>query len=388
MDVARAENIRVVGLNVPRDIPRAVNRGGLAGLSDEQRELVGEGTTDGSPAHRYLIGRYFGETVAMLPPGWFDNMYSAQCLWDVVMARSILANLEAGETMVVIVGSGHVAYDLGIGRRIHEELSSSSQSDVAVATFCPVTAPPPDPEGEADGHPMGGHGNGMAGAAAKPARFVRSLSDYVGVFSDTGGVEAFPRVGLRLDEGDDGNPVVSMAWPDTPAAAAGFEHGDRIVSFNGHPTANLTELRLQLAETTWGQRVDFGVEREEETLEIPLLLYPEVDLTEDVTAPGFSVEAALEVDPLSSEAVAADTEAAERPRAVLVSKGSAPLRVEVWHGDVLEAVHELDSSGRVERSLHRMPRSDGAVELRYRRDELGNVTEVERLDAIGESIGG
>jgi len=69
MEVARERGIPVVGANVPRSIPRAVNRGGLDGLSEEQRALVGEVATDGSPQHRYLISRYFGDTVAMLPPG-------------------------------------------------------------------------------------------------------------------------------------------------------------------------------------------------------------------------------------------------------------------------------------------------------------------------------
>ena len=101
MEVARTHGMTIVGANVPRDIPRAVNRGGLAGLSDEQRLEVGEVSTDGSPQHRYLIARYFGDTVAMLPAGWFDNMYAAQCLWDVVMARSILAEVEEGTTVVL-----------------------------------------------------------------------------------------------------------------------------------------------------------------------------------------------------------------------------------------------------------------------------------------------
>jgi hypothetical protein len=130
------------------------------------------------------------------------------------------------------------------------------------------------------------------------------------------------------------------------------------------------------------------VERGEEILEIPLLLYPEVDLTESETAPGYTVEVTVEVDPPSSDAVTADMAAAERPRTVLVSKGSAPLRVEVWHGDVLEEVHELDSSGRVERSLHRVPRPGGAVEFRYQRDENGNVTDLTRLDGSGEDLDG
>jgi hypothetical protein len=386
MEAARAHGVRIVGLNVPREIPRAVNRGGLDALDDEQKREVGDVRTDDSPGHRYLIGRYFGETVAMLPPGWFENMYAAQCLWDVVMARSILANLDPGETMMVIVGSGHVAYDLGIPRRIHEELEASGAADIRVASFCPITAPQADPGDDPHGHPMGGHGKGMEASASKPARFVRSLADFVGAFPDTGGIEAFPTVGLRLDEADDGVPVVSMAWPDTPAAAVGFEHGDRILSFNGRRPPNVTELRLMLARISWGQRVEFEVAREEERLTIPLLLYPRVDLTQEETAPGYTLAPTGDFDPSSPAAVVADSAATERRRSVLVSEDSTPTRIELWRGEVLDEVHELDSSERVARSLYRLPLPDGAVEIRYQRNQDGAVVATTRHDGRGQEL--
>jgi uncharacterized iron-regulated protein len=387
MEVARERGIPVVGLNVPRGILRAVNRGGLEGLDEEQRAEVGEVITDDSPQHRYLIARYFGETVAMLPPGWFDNMYAAQCLWDVVMARSILAALGPGANMVVIVGSGHVAYDLGIARRIHEELASAGRPDLTVATFCPVTAPPPDPGGDPDGHPMGGHGNGMVKDAGKPAQFVHSLADYVGVFADTGGIEAYPRLGLRLEADDDGVPIVSMAWPDTPAEAAGFESGDRILDLDGVEPSDLSDLRWTLARTEWGDRVGFRVEREEAELEIAVLLYPQVDITEAEVAPGFTVEAVVGFDPESTDPVTADADAVNQPRGVVVSQEGGPARVEVWSGEVLEEVHELDESGRVTRSLYRTPQPDGTVEILYERDEDGSVTATTRLDRAGNDLG-
>jgi uncharacterized iron-regulated protein len=382
MEAARDLGIPVVGLNVPREIPRAVNRGGLDGLDDEQRDQVGEVRTDGSPQHRYLIARYFGETVAMLPPGWFDNMYSAQCLWDVVMARSILDELEPEATMMVIVGSGHVAYDLGIPRRINEELTAGGLPPLTVATLVPVLAPPPDPGGDPHGHPMGGHGAGMAEDGGKPARFVTSLADYVAVFDDTGGVEAFPAVGLGLDEADDDSPMVSMIWPDTLAEAAGFSAGDRILDLNGKAPADRSELRRMLAGIEWGQRLGFLVESDGETREIAVLLYPEVESSETTTAPGFSVAAVGEFDPTGPGAVASvdDEESATR---VLVSKDGRPLRVELRAGGRLDEVHELDSDGRVSRSLYREPLPEGTVEVRYSRAAGGTVVSTTHLDRAG-----
>jgi hypothetical protein len=163
-----------------------------------------------------------------MPPGWFDNMYAAQCLWDVIMARSILASLRREETLVVIVGTGHVAYGLGISRRISDELAAAGRPGLPMATFCPVIAPPPpDPDDDPAGHPMGGRSQGMGAAPpASPASFTRTLADFVGVFPDAGGVEAYPQLGLQLAEGRTSprcrwsGPTASLPRPASPRAIA------------------------------------------------------------------------------------------------------------------------------------------------------------------------
>jgi hypothetical protein len=197
-------------------------------------------------------------------------MYAAQCLWDVVMARSILADLRPDETMVVIVGTGHVAYGLGISRQIADELAAAGRPAMAVATFCPVTAPPPpDPEDDPAGHPMGGAGQGMGAAGAIPASFTRSLADFVGVFPDAGGVEAFPQFGFQLAEGED-VPTVSMVWPDSMRQQRTLI-GDRIIDVDGVRPTSRSELRTLLAATEWRQRAGFLVERgdQQEVADVP-----------------------------------------------------------------------------------------------------------------------
>jgi uncharacterized iron-regulated protein len=385
MELARSRGLRVVGLNVPREIPRAVNRGGLEALSDEQRAEVGEVTTDGSAEHRYLVARYFGDTVAQMPPAWFENMYAAQCLWDVVMARSILANLRREETMVVIVGSGHVAYGLGIPRRIADELAAAGRPALPVATFCPVTAPPPpDPGDEPAGHPMGGGMVGMQGPDASPATFTRTLADFVGVFPDTGGVEAYPQLGLQLSEKEEA-PTVSMVFPDSIAATVGLASGDRILDVNGIRVAGRSELRTLLAATEWRQRLGFLVERDGQQQEIAMLLYPQVDLSEQATAPGWSITPAEAVDPQAAGVAAAATgDGPARP--ILVSRNEVPQWLALRAGDLLDEVHEVDAGGRIVRSLYRIPRPDGAVELRYRRGADGSLESTVRVDRSGREL--
>jgi uncharacterized iron-regulated protein len=382
MEVARRRSIPVVGLNVPREIPRAVNRGGLASLTDEQRARVGVVEVEGSPQHRYLIGRYFGDTIVQMPPRWFDNMYAAQCLWDTVMARSILKELPEDGALVVVVGSGHVAYDLGIGRRIADERRRLGEPDLEVVTYCPIQAPIPDPDGEGmGGHPMGGSGEQAGGA---PAVFSRSLADFVAVFENMGGVEAWPTMGLRLKEGDGGVPVVSIAWPDSRAAEAGFETGDVIVDLNGETPADLADFRMMLARLEWGERVDVQVRRNEQTLHLVSLLVPDPVKEEREVAPGWMVEPAAAFDPASAIAVSAGDSGEETVHSIL--EGELGSWVVARADGVPVHAYELDEALRVSRSLHLEPLADGAVELRYRRDDDGMVVSTERLDRTGRPV--
>jgi hypothetical protein len=71
---------------------------------------------------------------------------------------------------------------------------------------------------------------------------------------------------------------------------------------------------------------------------------------------------------------------------ILVSQDASPAWVEVRIGDALDETHELDEAGRVVRSLFRTPRQDGSVEIRYRRDDAGNVLGSTRFDRTGQVI--
>ncbi len=349
MEAARRHRFPVVGLNVPRTILRTVNMRGLDALDEDARREVGPVDTASSAEHRYLIGRYFGETVAMLPPGWFENMYAAQCVWDVVMARSILARLPEGATMVAVVGSGHAAYGLGIPARIAAERAAAEQPPLPVLTFCPAAAPAPDPDGDPAGHPMGPHGGG---ADTPPARFVRSLADFVGGFSTLGGVEAWPSLGVQLTQADDGRPAISRVWPDSVAETVGLASGDEIVALDGRAPDDLAHLRLALARLEWGDRAVLTVERDGARLEVPMLLFPEPESVEREVAPGFTVEPCEPPALDGSRAVAVIDEDVE-VRYRKVTEAGRPARVEQWRGTVLEAVHELDAGGKVIRSVYR-----------------------------------
>jgi hypothetical protein len=286
--------------------------------------------------------------------------------------------------MMVIVGSGHVAYDVGISRRIDDERRAAALDPIDVVTFVPVTAPPPDADGDPMGHPMSAAGGGAPDD--KPAQFVRSLADVVGVFEATGGIEAYPTIGLRLGASEDGVPAIQMIWPDTRAAEVDFKYGDVVLDLNGVRPDDLSHLRRMVADLEWGDRAGFVLGRGDEVLEVAVLLVPDTVEVEREVAPGYTVEPAGTFDPDGGSPVTA-SEPDDEPFAVLVSRDGTPLRVEVRRGEVVEEVHELDDAGRVLRSLYRAPRPDGAVEVRRERDDTGAITQVVRVDRRGLVVG-
>jgi uncharacterized iron-regulated protein len=351
MTVAQNRGVPVVGLNVPREIPRAVNRGGLDSLTEEQRVEVGPVDVGASAQHRFLIRRYFGDTAAMMPEMWFGNMYAAQSLWDVVMARSILAERPTDGTMVVIVGSGHMAYGLGIPER----LAAESDEPLDVVTYCPVQAPAPEPgDDAAGGHPMA-HGHGASGTA--PAVFSRSLAHYVEGF-EAMIMESWPSLGLRLKTGEDDAVLVSMVWPDTRAESAGFAAGDRILAFNDTPVVDQSQLRLLLADIEWGDRVELRVQREGDEFAIAVLLAPEPREQAADVHPGWSLDRVLAFDAATGALELADEET-EVSRTLMTAPDGRRWVV-VRTGEVVDELHELADDGTVTLSQYRIPRKDDA----------------------------
>lgn len=383
LEAARRNGFKIAGLNVPREIVRAVNRGGLDSLNDEQRAQIGEVIVDDSPQHRYLVSRYFGDTVAQMPPAWLENMYAAQCVWDVAMARSIQSVLPEQGIVVVVVGSGHVAYDLGIARRLGE---LSDGKSIKVKTYCPVSAPMPDPEGM-HGHPMGG-GHGSSEGGSRPALFARSLADFVGVFEDPGEMEAYPRLGMTTRQGPEGEFRVGMVWPESLAKAAGLKPGDRIVDVNGRVPGDLAQLKRMLAELEWGQRLDVAVDRDGSALNVVLLLYPSVETIDRSVPEGWEIVVLgdaneLPIDePLSEPSVGSS----QRSSSVLVLRNGEFQRIEVRRGKTLAEVHQLDPRRLVVRSLYKDPLPDRTVEIVYERDQTGTVRSQRRLDRCGDPV--
>ncbi len=116
---ARQHRMPVVGLNIPRTLIRQVSRNGLAKLPDQLRKKLPEQIDLNHPAHRRrffkMMGGHPGADQERL-----ERYYQSMCVWDEAMAAAAVRFLKSNQTirrMVVIAGTGHLAYRSGIPDR-------------------------------------------------------------------------------------------------------------------------------------------------------------------------------------------------------------------------------------------------------------------------------
>jgi uncharacterized iron-regulated protein len=240
---ARANGIPLFGVNVPRDVVQTARTRGLDALTAEQKELLPARIDTEDVEHQRLFRAFFGASDSLhgnMPEEMFQGMYRAQCTWDAAMGWNALRALQAhgGETaiMVVLIGSGHVAYGKGAERQARLWFSGRTASLVPVAVR------------EEEGAPL------VTAVRASYADFVWGLPPAADPL--------YPTVGLSTPEQKSGDRYKVIAVSkDSPAAAAGFQVGDELVSIDGQPYADKESVNRLMAGKRWGDSVEYKVIR-------------------------------------------------------------------------------------------------------------------------------
>lgn len=260
---ARDHELPMIALNAPRDVVRSVGQKGIDGLTEEERVHMPPSVDLDSDDHLTLFKSYFSDDDAMhsgMDDDQWRTMLAAQSTWDAAMAwRAVEALRERPDAvMVVLVGSGHVAYGLGIERQAR---ALGFEGDVATVIPLPVA--------DLSGEPVGD--------------VAATYADYLWGLSPAAELPVYPSLGLSTRTGDDGAITVLFTSPDTPAERAGIAAGDVVTHWNGSPLGSRPELSRRQAETRWGETVVLGIERGEEKLEVPVVLRRKLEADGDET---------------------------------------------------------------------------------------------------------
>lgn len=236
------------GVNVPRDLVSDVRKKGFDGLTAEQKALLPPTVDTRSADHLRLFKAFFGEEDSMhsasMPEAMWEGMFRAQCTWDAAMAWNAAAALKKANdpnaVMVVLIGSGHVAYGLGAERQ------AQLWFDGGIASVIPVP---------------------VLDEKDRPAKVRASYADYLwGLPQETDPV--YPVLGLSTRDPKDGTagwPIINVA-KDSVAEAAGFKVGDVLLAMDGTALGQKGVFNRLMAAKRWSDTAAYEVKRGEEKL--------------------------------------------------------------------------------------------------------------------------
>lgn len=263
-DFARERDLPVYALNAPREVITKIRMRGWDALTDAEKELFPGAPDVANADHRALVRSFF-EAMDM-PPQMkgagldmvFEGLYRSQSAWDEVMAANALRAVEReGRRLVVLAGSGHVLYNLGINRR------AFAWSRLPFKTVVCVEVPD--------------------GVKARPVS--RTIADFVfGLAPEA--APAFPEIGLSFKKVDGLENLVVESKPASGEAAKGdFEKGDIVLSVDGRAFNDINELRMRLAGLRAGDAAVFRILRLAQVKDVTLKIAPATPAPEKPAAP-------------------------------------------------------------------------------------------------------
>jgi uncharacterized iron-regulated protein len=241
---ARDNRLRMVGINAPRDVVRSVRARGLDSLDAATRKRMPPSIDTTSQEHRRLVSSYFEADDPLhskMPPEQVEGLYLAQVTWDSAMGwnagQALSVPADPREIVVVLIGSGHVAYGLGAERQLAPHFQGR------IASLIPVTV--------------------RDGDAGKPVESVRaSYANYVWGVPWTA-QPSLPVLGVSLmgRVGKDPTRVIQVD-KDSTAEQAGIRVGDVLRTLDGAPIDGTPALQRKVGEYEWGDAAKLGIERD------------------------------------------------------------------------------------------------------------------------------
>jgi uncharacterized iron-regulated protein len=252
--LARDQKLPMYAVNTPREVVSAVRMKGIAGLPPELAVHIPKDIDLDSADHMTFFRTTFegneGPVHGMnMPDEMFRNMLAAQATWDATMGyNGVKALKQYGDPkaiMVILVGSGHVAYGVGIERQ------AKKWADGPIASIIPVPVGTPARGVETD-------------TQASYANFTWGVPDE----ADT----AYPTLGTStaVGQGEAARRVI-IVQPGSAAARAGVEVGDVLLAFDGVALDEKETLSRVIATKRWGDSAPLVVKRGTETITLTVV---------------------------------------------------------------------------------------------------------------------
>ena len=239
---AREQKIPVIALNQANEVVSKVASHGLDQLTPGEKAQIPAEMDLNDKAYKERLRGVFEMHQSDFPGDTalrnFEYFYEAQVLWDETMAQSIAAFLKdrPAFNLVVLAGSGHLAYGSGIPKRAYRRIAK------------PYTIILPD-----------------SGALPEPA-----MADFI-VFPNKIDAPPEAKLGVILDTSNEQFAVADLV-EGGGAQKAGLEKGDILLAVGGVKVKDMEDIQATLAPKYVGDTVKVRVRRDKAELEFMVKL--------------------------------------------------------------------------------------------------------------------
>jgi uncharacterized iron-regulated protein len=243
---ARDHKVPLYAVNTPREVVSAVRKKGFANLTPEEAAHIPAKIDTDNAEHYRLFKAFFTEADSMHSAGMgeemWQGMFRAQCTWDATMgynaAQALRKHGDREAIMVVLIGSGHVAYGLGAERQ------ARLWFDGKIASLIPIAVVEQEK------------------CERKPVVVRASYADFLwGLPAST--TPLYPSLGLSTPSGESFK-VINVP-KGSVAAEAGFAVGDELLTMDGQKLESQEQWKTLLSEKRWGDASEFTVQRGDTT---------------------------------------------------------------------------------------------------------------------------
>jgi len=305
-DYARDKHIPIYGANIEKQYTSKIGRSGVGSLTEEEIKAIPEIDT-ANIEHKFLI-KVLMQGMDATMPDQFNNMYPAQSLWDAAMGEGAIkaAQKHPEATIVLLAGSGHVIYNIGIGRIIHDRSNFSFASVVPVDISQKVKdegmvqirknmksekekdTKTVDNKSEMSENKNESTSKENVSEKEKPANphsmmmmdetpykiVVKSYADFIWGVKEMR-QELYPAFGFSIkDELNNGGYLVERVLPQTIAFENGLKKNDIILTIDRKTFNNSTELKKHLQFKNWDEEISFSLMRGEEKVNLSFVIKP------------------------------------------------------------------------------------------------------------------
>jgi len=245
---ARAHKIRIIALNIDKRITTKVGKTGISSLSVDEKAQIPVDIDRHVAGYEERIHPIFNQH-ANTKKHSFEHFMDVQLLWDEGMAKRAAEYLNAhpDTLMVILAGSGHIAYGTGIPERLARRLRSGSGGKPKSKTGAVVTILSSD------------------GIQLEPG-----VADYV-MFPAQQKLPKAGLMGVFLDEKKGHVEAIGFS-DDSAGKKSGIRKGDIFSRIDGRKIADISDIRLAMWDKKPGDVVDVVVMHNGKPLEMKITL--------------------------------------------------------------------------------------------------------------------